>query len=57
MGIAIPSTYIKTEGNKKYVWKLNKEKQTKKYIKTGLESDGNTEILSGVEVGDILVKI
>lgn len=52
--ITIPSTYIKTEGDKKYVWKSTKGKEEKKYIKTGLEVDGNSEILSGIDEGDVL---
>lgn len=52
--VAVPGTYIKNEGDKKYVWKLLNGKKTKRYIKTGIEVDGNYEILSGVEEGDIL---
>lgn len=51
--IAIPTTFIKTEGKKKYVFTdINKSKRI--YIKVGLEIDNETEILSGVKEGDVI---
>lgn len=51
--IAIPTTLIKTEGKKKYVFTdVKKTKRT--YIKVGLEIDNQTEVLSGLKEGDVI---
>jgi len=55
--VVVLDKFIKSEGDKKYVMKMKNGKQEKTYIKTGLESDGYLEILSGVEAGDIIVNV
>jgi RND family efflux transporter MFP subunit len=54
--VVVMDTYVKAEGDKKYVTKIENGTEKKTYIKTGLESDGYLEILSGLETGDILKK-
>ena len=55
--VVIPDTFIKPEGNKKYVLRLKNGKEEKVYIKTGLETDGSVEILSGIEEGNVIVNV
>ncbi len=53
--MGIPDTSIILEGNKVYVYKISEENVAKKTeIKTGLRSNGNIEVLSGLEIGDIV---
>lgn len=52
--ISIPTTMIKTERDKKYVFKLDNNKKVKTYIKTGDELNGDTEVLSGLKNGDVI---
>lgn len=53
--VVVLDKFIKSEGDKKYVLRQKKGNQEKVYIKTGLETDGLVEILSGVEMGDVIV--
>lgn len=53
--VVIQDKLIKSEGDKKYVWRKKNGNQEKVYIKTGLETDGMVEVLSGVEMGDVIV--
>lgn len=53
--VVVLDKFIKSEGDKKYVWRKRNSNQEKVYIKTGLETDGVVEILSGVEMGDVIV--
>lgn len=55
--VTVPVTYVKTEGEKKYVWKQNKQGKTKTYITTGLETNDQYEIRSGVAEGDVLTNV
>jgi RND family efflux transporter MFP subunit len=55
--VSIPSTYVKSEGEKKYVWKVKNGKNVKTYIKIGLEADGDYEILSGLEEGEVVTNV
>ncbi len=48
----VPSKYVKTDDKGTYVY-INKNKD-KKYVKTGIETDENTEIISGVSRGDVV---
>ncbi len=53
--IAIPSNYIKPEGDKKFVMRKNtKNEEVKQYIETGIETDTMTEVTGGLSNGDIL---
>lgn len=53
--VVVPSKYVKTEGDKKYVMKQANGKQAKTPVKTGLEVEGDYEVLSGLEAGDKVV--
>lgn len=53
--VAIQDKLVKAEGDKKYVMRRKNGNNEKVYIKTGLETDGMVEILSGIEEGDIIV--
>lgn len=55
--VVVQDKLIKSEGDKKYVWRMKNGNQEKVYIKTGLETDGLVEILSGVEMGDVIVQV
>ncbi len=55
--IVVQDKLIKTEGDKKFVWKKVNNDQIKTYIKTGLETDGLVEILSGVEEKDVILNV
>ena len=54
--LSVPDTSVMIEGDKSYVYKINKENiANKTEIKTGIRSDKNLEIISGLSEGDILV--
>ena len=55
--IVVLDKFIKSEGDKKYVWRKKNGKEEKVYIKTGLEMDGVIEALSGVKEGDIILNV
>lgn len=55
--VVVQDKLIKSEGDKKFVWKKKNNSQEKIYIKTGLETDGLVEILSGIEMGDVILNI
>jgi HlyD family secretion protein len=48
----IPSKFVKSDDKGTYV--LAGKKKEKKYIKTGLETDDNTEVTEGLNSGDIV---
>lgn len=52
--IAVPSTYIKSENGQKYVWINENGQRIKTYIKVGETFDTDTEVISGLKVGDVL---
>lgn len=54
--VVVQETFTRTEGEKRYVTKLENGVEKKTYIKTGLESDGYVEILSGLKEGDVVIK-
>ena len=54
--LSVPDTSIMVEGDKSYVYKINNENiANKTEVKTGLRSDKNIEITSGLTKGDIIV--
>ncbi len=54
--LSVPDTSVMIEGDKSYVYKINKENiANKTEVKTGLRGDSNIEIISGLTVGDIIV--
>ncbi len=55
--VVVLDKFIKSEGDKKYIWRKKNGKEEKVYIKTGLEVDGVIEALSGVKEGDIILNV
>ena len=54
--LSVPDTSIMVEGDKSYVYKIDNENIAKKIeVQTGLRSDKNIEIISGLAVGDVIV--
>ena len=54
--LSVPDTSVMVEGDKSYVYKINNENVSNKTeVKTGLRSDKNIEITSGLTKGDIVV--
>ena len=55
-GLSVPDTSVKVEGDKSYVYKIdNQNIANKTEVKTGLRTDKNIEIISGLNEGDIVV--
>ncbi len=52
--VTIPENYVKKENNAEYVNKLQDGKQIKQPIKTGQDVNGDTEIVSGLQEGDVI---
>lgn len=52
--LAVPSTYIKSQNGKKYIWQKKNGKKVKTFINIGDEIDSDTEIISGLQEGDII---
>lgn len=55
--VVVQDKFIKSEGDKKFVWRKKNNNREKIYIKTGLETNGLVEILSGVEMGDVILNV
>ena len=54
--LGVPDTSVMIEGDKSYVYKIDKENiANKTEVKTGLRSNKNIEIVSGLSEGDIIV--
>jgi len=54
--IGVPDTSVMIEGDKSYVYKINVENiANKTEVKTGLRGNGDIEIISGLNEGDIIV--
>ena len=54
--LGVPDTSVMMEGEKAYVYKVSKDNIVNKTeIKIGLRQEGNIEILSGLNIGDIIV--
>jgi len=54
--LGVPDTSVMIEGDKSYVYKIDEENiANKTEVKTGLRSDKNIEIISGLSEGDIIV--
>ena len=54
--LSVPDTSVMVEGDKSYVYKINDENIANKIeVKTGLRSEKNIEIVSGLVQGDIIV--
>lgn len=55
--VVVMDKFVKSEGDRKFVMKQVNGKQEKTYIKTGLETDGYLEVLSGLQEGDVVVSV
>jgi len=56
LSLAIPDTSVILEGNKIYVYKVSDENIAQKTeINIGIRNDGNIEIISGLNQGDLIV--
>ena len=54
--LSVPDTSVMVEGDKSYVYKISDENiANKTEVKTGLRSEKNIEIISGLVEGDIIV--
>ena len=54
--LSVPDTSIMIEGDKSYVYKINKKNiANKTEVNTGLRGNKNVEIISGLSEGDIIV--
>ena len=54
--LSVPDTSVMVEGDKSYVYKINDENiANKTEVQTGLRSNENIEIISGLAEGDIIV--
>jgi len=54
--LSVPDTSVMVEGDRSYVYKINDENiANKTEVKTGLRSEKNIEIISGLSQGDIIV--
>ena len=54
--LSVPDTSVMIEGDKSYVYKINKENiANKTEVKTGIRTDKSVEITSGLTEGDIIV--
>jgi len=53
--LAVPSRFVKKSNGKEYVITEKNNRTEKVFIKTGVEIDGKTEILSGIDEGDFII--
>ncbi len=54
--LSVPDTSVMVEGDKSYVYKISNDNiANKTQIKTGIRSDKKIEIISGLNVGDVIV--
>ena len=54
--LGVPDTSVMVEGDKSYVYKINNEDiANKTLVKTGIRSNKNIEIISGLTEGDVIV--
>jgi len=54
--LSVPDTSVMVEGDKSFVYKVNEENiANKTEVKTGLRTNKNIEIISGLNEGDIIV--
>ena len=54
--LSVPDTSVMIEGDKSFVYLINSESiANKTEVKTGLRDDKNIEIISGLNIGDIIV--
>jgi len=54
--VVVLDSFVRSEGDKRYVTRKENGGDKKTYIKTGLEADGFVEVLSGLKEGDVVIK-
>ena len=54
-GVRLVSTAVVREGDASYVWRVNGKHAERVAVKTGGERDGQIEVLSGINGGDVIV--
>ncbi len=52
--IVVPTSFIKSENGNKYVWRLENGQRKKIIVTVGEEINSDTEIISGLQEGDII---
>jgi len=53
--VRVPTEAIVKEGETTFVWRVNDESVERVAVRTGGERNGQTEVLSGINAGDVLV--
>ena len=53
--VRVPSSAIMQDGDTRYVWRVSDDRIERVAVRTGGERDGQVEVLSGVNAGDIVV--
>jgi RND family efflux transporter MFP subunit len=53
--VRVPSSAIMQDGATRYVWRVSDDRIERVAVRTGGERDGQVEVLSGVNAGDIVV--
>ena len=54
--LSVPDTSVMVEGDKSFVYKINEENiANKTEVETGLRTNKNIEIITGLNEGDIIV--
>lgn len=51
----VPIKFVKQDGSKKYLTVKSGDKFEKSFVTTGIETDNDVEILSGIKQGDVVV--
>lgn len=52
--LTVPTSYIKTLKNKKYVWKIINGNKVRTFVSLGEEFDGATLVKTGLQEGDVI---
>jgi membrane fusion protein (multidrug efflux system) len=53
--VRVPSEAIMKEGETTFVWRVSDDSVERVAVRTGGERNGQTEVLSGINAGDVLV--
>ena len=53
--VRVPVSAVVTEGDTKYVWRVQGEQLERVAVRTGGERNGQAEILSGINAGEVIV--
>jgi len=53
--VRVPAAAIMQDGDTRFVWRISDDRIERVAVRTGGERDGQVEVLSGVNVGDVVV--